>query len=47
MNFVGYQKANVIDEDLNINIPVIIMYPTDVQESECYFGPFMLNIAKN
>ena len=45
--FVGYQKVDVVDEDLNINIPVIIMYPTDMQESECYFGPFMLNIAKN
>jgi predicted dienelactone hydrolase len=45
--FAGYQKVELVDEQLGISFPMFVMYPTNTPEKAENFGPYCLNISRN
>lgn len=43
--FSGFMKVDVIDENLGVSFPMLVLYPTETPEKEESIGPYKLEVS--
>lgn len=43
--FSGFKKVDVIDDNLDVTFPMLVLYPTETPEKEESIGPYKLDVS--